>query len=84
MIGAGPGRSETARKNFLESARFLGSPAPQAFRSRHSTFGRAVGPRRRPCEAACCAFFFCVSLDSPLRSAAVAAALLDVVAFLGL
>lgn len=84
MIGAGPGRSETARKNFLESARFLGSPAPQALGVRHSTFGRAVGPRRRPCEAACCAFFFCVSLDSPLRSAAVAAALLDVVASLGL
>ena len=84
MIGAAPGRSETARKNFLESARFLGSPAPQAFRSRHSTFGRAVGPRRRPCKAACCAFFFCVSLDSPLRSAAVAATLLDVVAFLSL
>ena len=68
------------RKKFFPAARFLGSPAPQAFRSRHSTFGRTVGPRRRPCEAACCAFFE----GSPLRSAAVAAALLDVVASLGL
>ena len=84
MIDAGPGRSETARKKFLLSACFLGSPAPQAFRSRHSTFGRDLGPRRRHFEDASGAFFFCVSLDSPLRSAAVAAALLDVVAFLGL
>lgn len=47
MIGAGPGRSETARKNFLESARFLGSPAPQARGARHSTLRRCVRLWRR-------------------------------------
>lgn len=41
-----PRRNETARKNFSESARVLGSQAPQAPERRHSTFrGLARFPR---------------------------------------
>ena len=49
------GRNETARKKFFPAARFLGSPAPQADRSRHSTFG-ASGRRVQRSDGFCGAF----------------------------